>query len=84
MKKLVVAVALVASLATPVFAQSFNPDFGTGNVLASRTQQDPGMTAYAQAPATSRWTRTHGGQAMSNVTDPGFRSQQAPEVDENY
>jgi hypothetical protein len=34
MKKILMIVALGASvLATPAFAQSFDPDFGTGNVL---------------------------------------------------
>jgi hypothetical protein len=34
MKKIIMIVALGASvLATPAFAQSFNPGFGTGNVL---------------------------------------------------
>jgi len=84
MKKLAVAVALAASLATPVVAQSFNPEFGDANVLAGRTQLDQGMNAYAQAPASGRWTRTHSGRVISNATDPGFRAQQGAEVDENY
>jgi hypothetical protein len=32
MKTLLIGVALVAMLATPALAQSFDPDLGTGNV----------------------------------------------------
>lgn len=32
MKMLATAAVLTAALATPALAQSFNPDFGTGNV----------------------------------------------------
>jgi N-methylhydantoinase B/oxoprolinase/acetone carboxylase alpha subunit len=32
MKKLLIGTAFVAMLATPALAQSFNPDYGTGNV----------------------------------------------------
>jgi hypothetical protein len=32
MKKLLIGTALVAMLATPALAQSFDPDFGTGNI----------------------------------------------------
>jgi hypothetical protein len=34
MKKLLTTLAVLTVFATPAFAQSFNPDDGTGNVLA--------------------------------------------------
>ena len=66
MKKLLIGTAFVAMFATPAFAQSFDPDFGTGNTnppLASiyggqrydshgLTAQGPrsGNGAYAYVP----------------------------------
>jgi len=73
MKKLVVALALLASLATPVFAQSFNPEFGGANVLAgpTQTQQDEGWNAMAQAPRSVRQERRQATRAPeANVQYP--------------
>jgi hypothetical protein len=65
MKKLITIVALTASvMATPAFAQSFDKDFGTGNVLSfsygSTGQQNDkiagrqsGLSAFAMVPGTS-------------------------------
>ena len=66
MKKLVMIVAIAASImATPAFAQSFNKDFGTGNVLpfnygANSSVQtgkiagrQSGLDAYAMVPGTA-------------------------------
>jgi hypothetical protein len=66
MKKLITIVALTASvMATPAFAQSFDKDFGTGNVLpfsygANGSEQagkiagrQSGLNAFAMVPRTS-------------------------------
>jgi hypothetical protein len=65
MKKLIMIVALTASvMATPAFAQSFDPDAGTGNVLSFSYEQtaqqntkiasrQSGLDAYAMVPGTS-------------------------------
>jgi hypothetical protein len=48
MKKLITIIALAASvMATPAFAQSFNPSDGTGNVLSF---------SYGPGGAKQRWT----------------------------
>lgn len=52
MKKLLLTAALVAAVATPALAQSFDPDYGTGNVdapLASMQSPYAGNT-FAYAP----------------------------------
>lgn len=50
MKKLLLSAAFAAALATPAFAQSYDPDFGSGNVnppVASLRANDPnGAFAY--------------------------------------
>lgn len=56
MKKLLLSAAVAAVLATPAFAQSYDPDFGTGNVnppVASEQGQFGG-SSYAYAPRTTR------------------------------
>ncbi len=52
MKKLILGLALATALATPVLAQSFDPDYGTGNVSAAPSLQRfdneaTGSLAYA-------------------------------------
>jgi hypothetical protein len=68
MKKLITIVALTASvMATPAFAQSFDPDAGTGNVLSFSQGQtgqqndkiagrQSGLDAFAMVPGTSSAT----------------------------
>lgn len=57
MKKFLTIVALLtAVVATPAFAQSFNPSMGTGNQLPfayTPHTSDNGHSAFAQAPETS-------------------------------
>ncbi|WP_162826892.1 hypothetical protein [Pseudolabrys taiwanensis] len=56
MKKLLLSAAVAAVLATPAFAQSYSPDFGTGNInppVASLQSNEAG-SAFAYAP------RVHG------------------------
>ena len=50
MKKLLTTVALLAVIATPTFAQSYDPDGGTGNVLAfGHTPTAPEKTEVRQS-----------------------------------
>jgi hypothetical protein len=69
MKKLITIVAITASvMATPAFAQSFDPDVGTGNVQSfgygtngseqtgKITGRQSGLDAYARVPWTSSAT----------------------------
>jgi hypothetical protein len=70
MKKLITIVAVAASvMATPAFAQSFDKDFGTGNVQSFSygpkgseqtgkiAGRQSGLDAYAMVPGTS-WSAT--------------------------
>lgn len=60
MKKLLMGAAFVALLASPAFAQSYDPDYGTGNVLnvpAAEAAGGNGFGSYAYAPAPRHLTR---------------------------
>lgn len=53
MKKLLLSAAFAAALATPAFAQSYTPDFGTGNInppVASLQSNEAG-SAFAYEPS---------------------------------
>lgn len=63
MKKLLTTLAALAVIATPAFAQSFDPDNGTGNVLSLGSKptaplsdkviiRHSGIRAYAMVPRT--------------------------------
>ena len=47
MNKLFAAVALAAVIASPAFAQSFDPSVGSGNIAYQPTTQGPVGGAYA-------------------------------------
>ena len=87
MKKLLLSAAFVAMIATPALAQSFNPDFGTGNVenvpQAERTDGSGGYGAYASVPAPSQYyaSRPHVRRWNSPTKE---QYQTAPYQDENY
>lgn len=62
MKKFLTTVAVLTAVATPAFAQSFDPEIGTGNVLPFSYRstdhrdgkialRDKGLNAYAAAPS---------------------------------
>ena len=66
MKKFLTIVGLLTVVATPAFAQSYDHDFGTGNVIDEPAlEQQAGSadasSAYAQAPEqhTARKTAKH-------------------------
>jgi hypothetical protein len=72
MNKFLITLAALSVIATPVFAQSFDPDNGTGNVLpfssAPTTPQNKkivvrrsGLNAFAMVPRTP---------PVSNPNDP--------------
>jgi hypothetical protein len=48
MKKLLTTVVFLTIAATPVFAQSFAPEYGSGNIVSGTNQGGEG--SYAQAP----------------------------------
>jgi hypothetical protein len=62
MKKFLTTLAVLTACATPAFAQSFDPDNGTGNVLSfahtptaphdqKTTQRQSGLHSFAMVPA---------------------------------
>lgn len=60
MKKLLMGAAFVAMLASPALAQSYDSDYGTGNVLnvpAAEAAGGNGLGAFAYAPAPQHMTR---------------------------
>ena len=50
MNKLFAAVALATIIASPAFAQSFDPSVGSGNIAQKNTGGDSALNAYAQQP----------------------------------
>ena len=64
MKKFLTVVGLLTVIATPAFAQSYDHDFGTGNVidepaLEQQAGRADAMSAFAQAPAENTRSNTH-------------------------
>ena len=64
MKKLLTTIAVLTAFATPTFAQSFDPDNGTGNVLSLSHKstvpgnvvaavRQSGLHSFAMAPGRS-------------------------------
>src|SRR5262245_6320780 len=54
MKKLMLTVALASIIASPAFAQSYDPAIGSGNIAAqieAPRAQSNGQAAYARVPA---------------------------------
>jgi hypothetical protein len=49
MKKLLISAAFVTMLASPALAQSYNPEFGDGNVLNTPRAESMGGDSYARS-----------------------------------
>ena len=87
MKKLIAIVAIAASvMATPAFAQSFDPDAGTGNVLSFNSEQtaqqnhkvagrQSGLDAYAMVPGTSRSATDSNSPAATGGGSDGYNQE---------
>jgi hypothetical protein len=79
MNKLLLSAALAAALATPAFAQSFDRDYGTGNVNGSLGVTAPVHTgsvdrSYAYAPRRAHATETR--SLRGPAEDPNIALQQ--------
>jgi hypothetical protein len=48
------AVGLAALIATPALAQSYAPEYGTGNLVPNATSQSTATSAFAQADSIAR------------------------------
>ena len=59
MKKFLTTLAVLTAFATPAFAQSFDPDNGTGNVLlfAHPPTDHSGKNAYARSSASGAYAQ---------------------------
>jgi hypothetical protein len=85
---IIAAVALAAGLASPAFAQSFTPEFGSGNVRShyAAPMNDDGIRAYAWAPSSRRVHKSAAAQdrglaAFGDATDhllPGEINEAGP------
>lgn len=51
MKKVLILATFASVIASPAFAQSFDPDLGSGNVVPPVANIGGAASAYAQAPA---------------------------------
>jgi len=76
MKKTIAALAFATMIASPAFAQSYNPDVGTGNIAAQSTISEPRLSldlaargAYAQVGHGARVIEHSFGRG-SLATDP--------------
>jgi hypothetical protein len=72
MKKLLLSAAFAAALSAPAFAQSFTPEYGTGNVQASAAVAAPDYTgsvtrSYAYAPRRERAAEPRGQYVDPNI-----------------
>jgi hypothetical protein len=67
MKKLIIAASFATLLASPAFAQSYDPNVGSGNVIppASGFASNPGYGAFAYAQPRSERLRGLHAQAMA-------------------
>jgi hypothetical protein len=57
--KMIAAVAVATFLASPAFAQSFDPSIGTGNVVSSYYDQNGGLHVGAGQPTRNQQIAVH-------------------------
>jgi len=81
MKKILMGAAVFALLASPALAQSYDPDFGSGNLVQAPWGNTPGSvgneggfanSAYAYAPARHHVRRSRGLDAQAYVPGAGW------------
>jgi opacity protein-like surface antigen len=68
MKKLLMGAALVAVLASPAFAQAYDPDFGSGNIVpgpGGAYVTPDGESVYMHGPRGSSVENGYGAQASA-------------------
>jgi opacity protein-like surface antigen len=67
MKKLIIGAAFAVLLASPAFAQAYDPNIGSGNIVSSPGDfaSAPAFGAYAYAPAHGQRLRGIHAQAMA-------------------
>jgi hypothetical protein len=71
----------LCSITVPCFAQSFDPDAGTGNILPQAANPS-GSSAYAMPPDSYRYSRA---QASRRIHHPAYRAGRNPKmIDRDY
>jgi hypothetical protein len=73
MKKLLIGTAFVAMLATPALAQSYNPDYGTGNINPAANSLYGGQS-YDSEGLTEQRDLSRGRDAYAYAPGPSARS----------
>ena len=84
MKKLLLSAAFAAVIATPAFAQSFTPEFGTANVnppVASEQFQNRATSSYAYEPRQMTRFRHDSWRTRSYRQDPNVNAYQRRDED---
>jgi len=75
MKKALTVAIVLCSITVPCFAQSFDPDAGTGNVVPMATNQG-GVSAYAMEPGNfeSGYSRRKASRRTHHSVDRAVRT----------
>jgi hypothetical protein len=79
MKKALTVATVLCSITVPCFAQSFDPDVGSGNIVPFATNQGGGASAYAMEPGNyeSNYSR---GKASRRAHHPVNRAVRIPRM----
>ncbi len=81
MKKYLTALALVALVASPVLAQSYDPDVGSGNIAPAPYAENTAYDAFAMAPRAQTVAHVSKTKAVSSdvVKDEAGNLEQDPD-----
>ena len=80
MKSVLTTAAVLVLIATPVLAQSFDPDVGTGNITPPPVASQNGASAYGQAPDTyeTGYTRAQASREIHHTAHRSRRTAKSP------
>ena len=71
MKRLILVTGVaLASLTLPALAQSYDPQYGTGNTMQPLASDTGSVDALAYAPARAKSQRIDAGDVFGQYTDP--------------
>jgi hypothetical protein len=80
MKKALTTATFLTFIAMPAFAQSVDPDVGTGNIAPLAATNQGGASAYAQAPDRYETGRA---QTSRRMHRPAYRAGHNPKMIHN-
>jgi hypothetical protein len=80
MRSVLTTAAVLIFIATPVLAQSFDPDVGTGNIIPNPIASQNGASAYGQALDTSEtgYTRAQASREIDHRAHRSRRTAKSP------